>query len=381
MIKNNLNWLSLEKLDDKKGLILVIITWISVNLLLYIALGFQTGLESKKYIQEAENLYNQNGVSQLRYYFYFSIISLIYVAKILGQDIYFGIYLQLIISLLAHIYFYKSLSSKKSIGVKNGLLALTIIMTAPSFEYWNLTLYSESLFFSFILFFFATCIRYKPISFKTISLQATLLSCCIISRPLGILLILPWIFFIVLCNFKKWSTQIIVSTFLIGTLTLIIIANFILGSIGDWDVIDPFSNGYIICGIPSLNPPVQISLQSKTPIGQLIELLINEPKLFLSQCLNKIFAFFSQYRNYYSLTHNTYICIYSLLTFSLLIYQLIKKGMKQPIIKMCLLIILFWMTSILLQCDDYHSRFYSALIPAVALLCIGIKEERVKLTD
>jgi hypothetical protein len=264
------------------------------------------------------------------------------------------------------------------IGLKKAVLATILVLVAPSFEYWNFTLYSESLFFSLILFFLGACIRHKPTTIRNIGLQLLILMGCVISRPMGILLVIPWIFYVSASNSKKFSWKIIISSFAIGLLPLIIISNSILGTIGDWNVLDPFYKGYIICGIPSNTSLNQFPTQAKTPIGQLIELLINNPNLLISLSIKKIIAFFFQCRSYYSLPHNFYIIIYTATTMSLFFYSLFKHGTKQPILKMSLMIIFFWTISIILQCDDYHSRFYSAIIPLISIVCVGIKGNLMK---
>ena len=353
------------------GLWIVVASWCTINTGLYLRYGIQTGLESEKYINQATQLYETGGLSEFRYHFYFGIIGLLYFVKLLGLDIYSAIYIQLVFSLAAHVYLYNSLKLNPAISISSRIGALLLIIIAPSFEYWNWTLYSESIFFSAILFFVATCIKNKPTEKRFIAIQVLLLTFCILSRPSGVLLIIPWILYVLQTNFKHRSWKMISACLLAGGVALIAISNIILGTIGGWHVMDPFTNGYVICNISEYSQAHQFSLTANSPIGQLIEFTVKYPAEFLSLTFKKMVAFFTQYRDYYSPLHNAFVIIYSLVTLGLFLKGLIFEKTKDPLSLMFRSTIALWTISIIFQCDDYHSRFYNAILPLVILIGIN----------
>jgi len=353
------------------GLWVVALSWFIINSGLYLLYGIQTGLESEKYINQATQLYETGGVSEFRYHFYFGIIGLLYFVKLLGLNIYSAIYIQLAVSLAAHLYLYNSLKLNPAISISSRTSALLLIIIAPSFEYWNWTLYSESIFFSAILFFAATCIKNKPTDKRSIAIQVLLLTFCILSRPSGVLLIIPWILYVLQTNFKHRSWKMISACLLAGGVAFIAISNVILGTIGGWHVMDPFTNGYVICDISEYSQAHQFSLTANSPIGQLIEFTLKYPAEFLSLTFKKLVAFFTQYRDYYSPLHNAYVIIYSLVTLGLFLKGLIFGKLKDPLTLMLYSAIALWTISIIFQSDDYHSRFYNAILPLVILVGIN----------
>ena len=354
---------------EKTGIWVVAFAWLSINLGLYWLYGIQTGLESKKYINEANLFFETGHVSEFRYYFYFGIIGLLYITKLIGFGIKSAIGIQLIISLCAHLYLYKSLLTYTT--SKISITAIVLIILAPSFEYWNWTLYSESIFFSAIMIFIGACIRRTPTELKIITSQGLILVFCILSRPSGILLAIPWILFVIQTNVNKWSWRIAGLSLFTGTVALIAVSNAILGTIGDWNVMDPYKKGYVICNISVYSTDRNYLLEATSPIGQLIEFVLKYPSEFISLTVDKFIAFFLQYRSYYSPLHNGYVIFYSLITLGLFTRRTFYEFKISPITTMFYLSITLWTISIILQCDDYHSRFYSAIVPFIVLAGIN----------
>ena len=357
-------------IDENVASAIVVTIWVAVNVSIYILFGIQTGLESKKYIGEAAQLQTTGTLSELRYHFYFGIIGLLYIVNYLGIGIKSAVLFQLVISLAAHLYLFKSLKKISSWSIADRILVLILIIIAPSFEYWNLTLYSESVFFSAILFFIGACIKNKPTNFKAIYSQALLLCLCIISRPSGILLVIPWIIFFLQTNYKDCKWKIVAPYFIIGGVLLIVTSNLILGTIGDWNVMDPFKKGYVICNISVYSQEHQYLLKATSPIEQLTEFAIKYPNDFLNLTFQKIIAFFTQYRSYYSPIHNAYVIIYSLIT--LIPFTLgLFRNKYSAIATMLTITTIVWTISIVFQCDDYHSRFYGAINPVIILIAVN----------
>jgi hypothetical protein len=361
-----------EKAKVEHGIWIVVIAWLAVNLSIYFLFGIQTGLESKKYIKEALLLIETGSLSELRYHFYFGIIGILYTVKLLGLGLKSAIGIQLILSLSAHLYLYEGL--KKTTSNNKSIYALVLIILAPSFEYWNWTLYSESIFFSAILFFIGSCIRSKPSASKIIFSQGLLLGFCIISRPSGVLLAIPWILYVIQTNYKYWSWRIAAPYLIAGGAVLIVISNAILGTISDWNVMDPFTKGFVVCNISEYTQDRRFSLTATTPIGQLIEFTSRYPSDFLNLSFQKLFAFFIQYRTYYSQTHNIYIITYSALTLSLFLRSICLKPIYSPLTTLFYSTITLWTFSIIFQCDDYHSRFYNSIIPVMIIVGLRIKK-------
>jgi len=352
-----------DRHSSRRSIVILILLWSLVQFLLFLKFGIQTQLESQKYIHAAQYLQEHGRLPETRYLFYSGIIGLIYLSNLVHGGWITVVLVQLFISLVAHIAFYKALarvSTKNSIAP---LIATAILCVFYPFQQWNLALYSESLFYSSILLFFSACMAFRILP------QAIFLIAVILCRPLGILFLPSWMLLVFLRSSKK--VRFALSIVIIGGLALFaIISNTVLSTISDWEVLRPAQQGYIICDMPTgdsltLDP----AWKSQSPIRQLSSYIIGHPGHFIGLSLKKLEAFFLLHRSYYSSIHNLFLLLFCIILYlPLFIY---KSRREKEILQLRIFgisLILVFAVAICLQCDDYHSRFINAIIPFIIFL-------------
>jgi hypothetical protein len=345
------------------SLICFIIIWSLIQLFIYLKFGTVTILESKKYIQAAEYFLANGTFPEKRYLFYSGITLLIAFCKYVGLGYSEVIFFQLIYSLLAHVLFLKALRKLSPSTIIPPFVTVCCLSLYIPFQFWNFTLYSESLFYSSTLAFFSCCLLNKPTHLTGLLSQLTFLLIAVFCRPLGALLIPCWTLYLIITS--TGTIKYILISLLFGSLfILILLSNYILSSIGDWQILKPAEYGYVICDMPSSD---SISLEiSKdiTPLRQLRIYISEHPGHFFKMCYKKTIAFFFLYRPYYSTLHNLFLLIMAIVTYLPIMLTLRKSADEDTHLKKFSysIILIFWL-SVCLQCDDYHNRFYNSTLP------------------
>ena len=348
--------------SSQKKIWIIISIWAMAQVSCYILWGTQTGLESIKYIQAADYFLEHGNFPEKRYWFYSITIFVIAFSKWLNAGFDFVFFIQLLLSLIAHISFFKALRSQSESSNPAPLLVTATLCLILPYHQWNLTLYTESVFYSLVLLFFSSCIRKMHITIKNLLIQSALLFLVIFSRPLGILILLPWIMYL----FFHAPTKIkyIIAGF--GAISLLVVssmANTILSSIGDWNVMLPFEEKSIICSsLPLKKTTPAISDINENPITQIFYFIKAYPKEFLILSYKKTKAFFLMTRDYYSAGHNLFLILLSFIFYLPILLSFWVKKIDTASI-FTIIIILFFYAAVVLQCDDYHNRFILTLAP------------------
>jgi hypothetical protein len=347
--------------EPKKSFLIIVSVWFAAQLTCWLLWGTQTQLESLKYIHAADYLLETGSFPEKRYWFYSITVFLIALSKLLNAGYGFVFFIQLLLSLAAHLVFFNSLRAQCRENHFAPLITTIFLCLVLPYQRWNFTLYTESLFYSLVLIFFSFCIRQKEYNIKTFLIQSLLLCLVIVSRPLGILILIPWILYLFFQSPKKIKI-VLAFISIAGLLFMIFIANIILTSISDWKVLKPFEEGSVICAMP-LNKISIIQLnQKENPFLQLFQFIKLYPKEFLILSLKKTKAFFLMTRDYYSTGHNLALVFLSFLFYIPLLFSLFREKLNVSIL-FSTLIILFFYAAIVLQCDDYHNRFILTLVP------------------
>src|SRR5436190_6254001 len=131
--------------------ILLVLSWLIMQGLLFYKNGILTGFESGKYIEEAHNLINQGKLSSPNFWLYAVQIFLIAASLKLNAGFVLVVIVQLFVNALASFCFYK-LSEKFSNQSTAFLCTLLLILNFP-FQAFNTYLFTESLFYSFLIIF------------------------------------------------------------------------------------------------------------------------------------------------------------------------------------------------------------------------------------
>lgn len=355
------------KISCRNQLIVIVLAWLIVQITLFILTGIKPVLESLKYINAAKQLITTGTLPEIRYLFYLSTTLVIAFCLQLKLGYVGVVFFQLIINFLATIHFYHALKKVQRHSFSALITTLLLILCIP-YQSWNFYLYTESLFYSFTLLFFASCISTKIMTAKTIFIQFTWLLFAIISRPLGILFLPCWLLFLINKSKRQTKPYLIIGLF-IGSAFFLFIANLILGNIRDWQILKPAEFNYIICDIPTDSKNDLQHLKDKTPIVQLVRYVIAYPTDFIRLVVERLAAFYLLVRSYYSKFHNLYLLFLCCILYVPIVINAFNNFKRKTYFKnlyLSSLILLMFTFAISLQCDDYHNRFHHTLIPVFA---------------
>ena len=192
-----------------------------------------------------------------------------------------------------------------------------------------------------------------------------------ISRPLGILFILPTLLYFFVQTRKKIRI-ILIPFFFIGAGVLIYITNTVFSTIADVTITLAASQECIVCGvIPKHVSPIHL-VSEGSPIYQLYYYVTHNFAHFLRLSILKLKYFFMMSRSYYSNLHNAVLLIFVIPIYVLgLVYIFSgKKKILLPFFVFQISSILLFSITIMLQCDDYHNRFILSLYPVFLLMAV-----------
>ena len=337
--------------------------WLLVQAALFFTYGVNATQESLKYIGAAEDLLYKGQLPETRYYFYLSTTLIIAFCIKTGLGYGGVVVIQLLLNLTATFYFYDALKKLQ----KNKLSAFVTVFLLISFlpyQTWNFFLYTESLFYSMLLLFFASCLRLGKTTKRTVLIQVCFLTFTVISRPLGIILLPCW--FIYLAVQRQIRPVFVFTGLAVACLAAVIVINTIMSTISDWQILKPAEFGYIICDIPSRSRLELVQLKHHLPLTQLGLFIIQYPGEFLRLCAIRLKAFYLLTRSYYTTAHNLYLLFYAaIFTLPFLCATWLRKGksFSKPLSLLSLLVVFGFTMAIMLQCDDYHNRFHHAITP------------------
>ena len=348
----------------KKGLILLIIFWLLVQAFLLITQGINTGGESINKIQEAENLISGKGLSSKSDYLYLTEIFLIFLKLKTHAGYGAVIAIQLILNLSALIYFYKFLNSFYSSKILSFTGCLILLACFP-YQIYNTFLYTESIFFSLSLIYSCYLLQLKKLSLPNIFIIFLFLFLLCITRPSGIFFMAATIVYLFFFISKTINPVVKAAVFITVSCFALFILNYLMASGGGIDILLPFKDERVICGIPTLSYNADIkTVQNGNSLYGLIYYVTHNFSQFSRLALLKSKAFFGLVRPYYSYGHNVFLVIYFYTLYALIILNIIKINKKLPLafIYFIALTVIYWL-SVVFSCDEWHNRFFITLTP------------------
>lgn len=351
---------------NKYGMYIIIICWFVSLAFYYKSFGLITTLEAGKYIREAHSFLNDGTFSAPRYWFYCVTIMIIALALKTGIGLTGAFIIQFIINLYAYLLFYKALK-KLLVNPLSALFATIYLMLFWPYQSWIVSLYTEPVYFSMILFLVSVLILYKPNNLKNILLILAALVLVIISRPLGLLFTAgTYLYFFINAN-KKW--KIIIAC---GSVVLIICGayavNLIFSTINDWTITEAFERQNIICDEHSI-PAVNLNLSTNgSPIYKLWFYITHNFSHFIHFAGIKLRYFFLMKRDYFSTAHNYFLLANVIPVYVLAIAGLFRSRISKGIMAFIITTIFLYTIIIILQCDDYHNRFILSIYPLFVIL-------------
>ncbi len=357
----------------------ILILWAFVNSFFLFKNGIVTTGEAEKYIGQANIFLNKGNVDTLNLWFYFVEIGLLAFCMKLNLSFAIVVGIQLFFNLLAVLYFYRTLAvlfSSSSIAFIGTLL---LLFNQP-YQEFNSFLQTESLFYSFTLMLSCFTIQIKKVYARNIVFIILLLAVISMTRPTGLLFIVPVFFYLFFVFARKMSNTKKASMLILFGAIFLLIINAAMKSGGEFDFILPFKDADIICGAPSSiqTAAVQNASSNNSLLG-LLHYIANNFGEFTRLAWLKTIAFFGLYRSYYSKWHNIYLIafFYSLHIMAISASGYWIKKNRYQFIYLLSIILATWLT-VMLTCDDWHNRFYLSISPYIIMLSMGFLKMLLK---
>ena len=342
--------------------------WLLMQLMLLYQFGIVKVFEAHKYIEQANYFIQHGTYTTKNFLFYSTEILLIAGSLKLAGTYWMVIGVQLIFNALSTLCFYNTilwLTRRNNVAFFFTLAFIWMFY----YQLYNVHLFTESLYFSFSVLFFNWLAFFSTRSFPSLSKLLLVLVVLYFTRPVGIYFLPATFVFYTLRFFPQHSLRIFLSA---GILLLILFTFLLDGAMssgGEFDFLLPYTEGHIICGVPSGKFYAFATPVNKNSVGGLVFLFWHNTGLFFLLFFQRLLAFFGVIRSYYSLPHNVFIAgyFYSLYFFSLLG---IKKmwAMHKPAISFLLTIIFLTALTSGLSCDEWHNRFIYAVFPFFMML-------------
>lgn len=362
---------------NKLPFYILVLIWILVQSAVILYFGVVTGFESGKYIEQANNLVNTGTVSTPNFWLYSVQIFLIAASIKLHAGYYLVVAVQLLLNALATFYFYR-FCKKISNEIVAFISALLLILNFP-FQQFNSFLFTESLFYSFIILFSCFLFQLTKLSFKNFLLIILFLVLICFTRPTGLLLV-PCVFIYLFSKFfHSWSMVVKIFSTIIISLFFIFILNLALGSGGELNFILPFTEEHIICGVPTTSTKEHLSGNS---LWDILNYIFDHPGQFIHLAWLRSLAYWGMVRSYFSRSHNLFLTFYFFPIYLFAILGLKNWWRKNTSILFYSLsfITITWIT-VMLSCDDWHNRFILSTFPFLLLLAMGFFTKKESLTN
>lgn len=329
-------------------------------------------MESLKYIGEANYMLRHHHLSEDRYIFYLLTILVIALSSLLHIGLYGAVIIIMGINLGAYIYFYKALQFVFPNKVLP-LFACLLLLSFWPYQLWSVFLYTECLFYSMVLFLFARLILCNNINTPFLLQAGVLLLAVIISRPLGVLFIIPVLLFIFFRLPKRQRVYFYVAL-IAGVGVIAFSLQVIFTTTPDVTMLRIFQEENIICGIPASTTHTNLVLPANmNPLYQLLFYVTHNFSIFVQLAITRLRYFFFLVRDYYSTAHNAYLLSCVVLIYGLILVRIkrITTVLSRSLLAFIFSAVFLFAITIAFLCDDYHSRFFLTLMPLFVVLVVA----------
>ena len=361
-----------KRFFSNRDYLIVVALWVVAELLLFGKFGFYFQMEAEKYVSEANFILQNQHLSQGRYLFYLSTILIIALSISMKIGLYGAVLIIMIINLAGYLYFFKALKRV----FKSRLPAFLVILFLLSFwpyQTWSLFLYTECLFYSVVMFLFSRLLLFEKMDLKFVGSTFFILTLVIISRPLGVLFVLPVLSFLFfhLTRGQKifFYGVVILAFFLLGWVVQVVFT-----TTPDWNMQRAFLEENIICDMPAVISNTQLEVSDHpNQLFRLFFYITHNFSHFSGLALTRLKYFFLNTRPYYSSLHNAYLLISLFFIYACILIGIrsIKRTFPASLLAFMFSVIFFFALAIAFQCDDYHNRFFLTLMPLLTVLAVA----------
>lgn len=359
---------------------ILFVLWLLLNTFILVHRGIELQWEAAKYIGQA-HLFLETG-APLSNNFYFYIIQILLIAFSIKFHLgfFFVVLVQLFFNLLATAFFYKTVRYLFDDN-QTAFVATLVLLANYCYHEFNTYLYTESLFYSFTLILSCYLIRIRTLSIKNTSAVIAMLFIVCITRPTGLLFLLPAFLYFFLVFFRNMSTWKKISILAGLSILSLFLLNLAIGSGGELDFMLPFRNEILICSYSTVDTPLSIkTAENGNSLYGLLFYITHNTSQFLRLAGIKSALFWGVYREWYSPFHNAYSIIYFwslyIMTFTSLSYWV--RNNPNVLCYLLAAIGLTWLT-VALTCDDFHNRFYLTISPFLIILAMPTLQKLLRL--
>ena len=224
-----------------------------------------------------------------------------------------------------------------------------------------------------VLILFARLILCKNINTSFLLQAGLLLLAVMISRPLGVLFIIPVLLFIFL-RLPKRQRVYFYFPLLVGVGIMALCMQVVFTTTPDVTMRRIFQEENIICGIPASTLHSNLVLSANTnPLYQLFFYITHNFSIFIQLAINRLRYFFFLVRDYYSTAHNAFVlsCVTIIYGIILVRIKRITGVLSRSLLAFIFSAVFLFAIAIAFLCDDYHSRFFLTLMPLFILLMVA----------
>ena len=345
--------------------------WVVMQAFCYHRFGIVTNLEATKYIEQAQHFLKKGSYSTGNFLFYSTQIQLIVLCLKFNLHIGVVVIAQILLNGLSIICFYR-LCSRFSGNDRIAFSGTLYFLGFFYYHLYNVYLFTESVFFSLSILYAYFLFTRPSLNFRNLLVISLFLALLYFTRPTGIFFIPATLLFLVLKFFSNKAAAILSLSAVAGAGLFVVMLNRSLGSGGELDFLLPYLDEHIICGVPTIAQPHQISVPgNQNSIQGLFYIITHYPSLFLKLAAQRLIAFFGIYRPHYSLFHNAFAQGYFYLIYAIILFgakYLTRRS--RPEIGFMLALIAFTAITVAFSCDEWHNRFILAVLPFFLLLAV-----------
>ncbi len=341
-----------------------------IHIFLLYYFGIRTDGEAIKYIREANNLITHHSLSSRNFWMYITQIVLIFVSLKLSLGYEFVVGVQLLISVLATLSFYRLVAHL--FGNKTGLFAAIWFLCVLPIHQFNTFLQTDSLFYSFTIIYSSYLLRLTKLTLKVTGILLLGLIIISITRPTGLFFFPATFFYLYFKFFTVFNLSYKLAFLTVVSIFFLYFLDVAIGSGGELDFMSPARDETIICGVPTRPYLVKIDeSENGNSLFGIFYYISHNFSQFLRLAFSRSVAFFGILRPYYGSVHKIYLLLLFLPMYLMVMVSLkfwIKRD-RYILLYFTTLIFLTWVT-VILSCDDWHNRFFLTISPFLIVLAL-----------
>ena len=374
MLKNY----SLHSIKISKPFALLWITcvYLAIASTLYYKYGVKVAYDSPRYLHYAQNLHKGFYFDSLNFW-YFSYVVLVYITQWFSAKLSLLICCQYILGYLSVLALYAAvqLFTKDKL---TAFLASTVFMLFPDNLIWHSFVLTESLYSTFLCFFFYALARtFRKRSFLNYLFLASIGLLCFFCKPTAPMLFIAILIPYIVTFICKPSYRLIkVSGVLCFLCMLFFLGNQIIKS---HSVMEMYLHGDIIFAMHHLpdfeyhdlfiiTPPqhIEVVKSNDAQLYNMLSFMFKNPLFFIRLATAKLCWYWMHIRPFWSWTHNALVVVVLWASYYFSFVSIRKKLITTSLLRPSLLYFLLHSSIVAFTWVDWDARFFVPLYPLLA---------------